>query len=289
MFSGIKIAKATALQNHWVLSPPSLMAVRGFVYAMGLQCGFLNAEFAVIHHNVQYLGSWNGYKYTSQDGKNVRAYHADFLPEQFKAASFIDADDCIAGTIQLAMQPSVRCNAEMSLIIKISDAEADDIDHRALRNFMFCGKIAAGDITDFKQRIIKKDGQERTLLDYTEVKKCINSGFFVLDRSDIIEDTLKNNSDMDGFDVVLDMFFDFEMRKNYGWLGLTTVGYQAFEPFVNRLSVRSGLTHAYGEGIIGLIEYRSVHNEFADIPFWKYTADSSTGVFLLSSINKGDL
>jgi CRISPR-associated protein Csy2 len=297
----IRIQNANAQPAWWMIGPPPMTAYAGFSHALALALGLSKCQgFGVVHHDIQFLGEFEGKK-------------GLFLPHQFRAAMIVDENDhvkapnpakpgkmkeqpsvrtskmSVVDRHPLSSQPTARCHLSVSLVIKWD--EDDDVDlESAFPRFMRGARLAGGAIVEHGKIC---------LLDSTEeVIKFLKSGHAIHERQDLM---VMQEGERDMLDVMLRLT-DPQLRfaaankakspsggkpddaedDSHSWLMPTTLGYLAITEFQNRKNVRGGLPHAFAEPLVGMVQYQTLHR--AGIPIWK-AANPDAQTFIVTTSN----
>ena len=245
----LEVANANAQPVWWMIGPPPVTAYLGFAHALALKLGVAAHDgVAIVHHDIQFLGErhWD--------------YGVDtLLPQQFRAASFIDADDYSdKNKYALSTQPSARCRLKASLVIRFKDDDSFSMDDvpRILRG----ARLAGGGIV--------RHGEARysDTTDIAELTKAVGSGFSIVERQDLM---VLAEGERDMLDVILRLTRPGETPdKDRAWLLPTSLGYIEISPRRRRRHVRGDFPHAYAEALVGLVQYRSLRD--AGLHFWRY-------------------
>lgn len=261
----LDILKANANPVWYLVGPPALTAYHGFIQALLLNLVnddindakkiVLHEGFAIIHHHIQMLGSWNKYK-------NV------FLPNQISSSHAYDKNDYVENGrsgARLSSQPTATCNLLIDLIIKLpSDIMTLDINE--VKKFLYGGNIAGGQINVANSDVEPQISIAESLSD---VKKHINSGFYIIDRHDL----LKASNGKNPLDLLLEKTQILKDKSgSKEWLVPNSVGYLCLTEFEQRENSRNGNLVAYAEPLVTLTEYRSIRKT-PEIPFWIWSKE----------------
>lgn len=274
----IRVQNANAQPVWWMIAPPPMTAYAGFSHALALALGWRKCEgFGVVHHDIQFLGEFEGER-------------GAFLPHQFRAASFIDKGDYSSkNQYALSSQPTARCHLSVSLVIRLDEDDAVDLES-AFPRFMRGARLAGGSVVEYGKASLQ-DSKEAVI-------KYLKTGHAIHERQDLMA---MQEGERDMLDVVLrltDPQLRFEAENNaksadhkksddveedaHSWLMPTSLGYLAITEFQNRKNVRGGLPHAFAEPLVGMVQYRTLRR--AGIPIWKATnPDAQT--FLVTTSN----
>ena len=281
----MEVRHANALQAWWLVAPPSPMTAMGFSRALGLRLGLTFDSVGIVHHNVEWLSAqetnWKNmyeggtYREGDKDQKRVGAHSILHSPQQMQGATYIDQDDHIAGGFSKGLQPTMRCHAETSLVMRMDAFDAIDLD--AVNQFLWSGRYAGGMIARHLPVTVSDtlDGAVRS----------IATGFAVTDRKDIVQ-AIVTREGVDGTHALMTALVGDTPLDTSGeresWLSANVVGYTALELPKTRTGVRNDVQHAYGEPVVGLIQYRSIRVS-KTLPLWTDASDPPSGVFLAIS------
>lgn len=296
----IRVQNANAQPAWWMIAPPPMTAYAGFSHALALALGWGKClGFGVVHHDIQFLGEFEGER-------------GAFLPHQFRAAMFVDEDDhvkapnpekpgkmkeqpsvrsskmAVVGRHPLSSQPTARCHLSVSLVIKLDEDDAVDLES-AFPRFMHGARLAGGTVVEYGKASLQ-DSKETVI-------KYLKSGHAIHERQDLM---VMQEGERDMLDVVLrltDPQLRLEARNkakpavhekpdeeedSHSWLMPSALGYLAISAFQNRKNVRGGLPHAFAEPLVGMVQYKPLRR--AGIPIWKATSpDAQT--FLVTTSN----
>lgn len=278
------IVDATAQPVWWLIGAPPITAYTGFARALTRSLCQGRAEVhhqgvAIIHHDAQFDGE---------------CFHGDLSVHQRRAVSFISKDDYAKGAdTQMAHQPTARCRMVVSLVIRLPDELAVNLD--TVRQFLRGGRLAGGTIMPFRHHehmaLFSSDEDEEGL-------KMLASGFSITDQSHLL--SAEHTAGRDP----LDRLFIRTRRlarpsteqsddNPLPWLMPTTVGYREITPRIHRSGVRLNaqsepFLHAYAEPLVGLVQYQPFRK--AGLHFWQmrtpeqgiHVAQTSTTSTLLS-------
>ena len=276
---------ANAIQAWWLVAPPSPVTALGFARALGLSVGLEFETVGIVHHNVEWLSSqekiWRNlyeggtYREDDKEQKKTGAFSVLHIPQQMQGATYINQDDHIAGGFSKGLQPTMRCHAETSLVLRVD--VFDIIDIEAVNQFLWSGRYAGGAIASHLP--------VKVLDTLDGAIQLISTGFAVNDRKDIVQSIM----DRDGVDgtqaLTTALTGDVPLSatgERESWLSANVVGYAALEPPKRRAGVRNDCLHAYCEPVVGLVQYRSIRVS-KTLPLWSNVNDSANGVFLATS------
>lgn len=145
--------------QHFISTAPILQAAM-FAHDLGRHIDLQPAAVALVHHDAQLLGE---------------TFYGRFQPQQRRGAVFIDATDYSSkNRYALALQPTASAHLTVSLLLRF-DAPLDKGGiERFLRTARFCG----GQVVDF--------GDVRTFNDDTEVLAAMRNGYWLIERTDLV-------------------------------------------------------------------------------------------------------
>ncbi|HAO31908.1 MAG TPA: type I-F CRISPR-associated protein Csy2 [Candidatus Competibacter sp.] len=284
----IQVQGANAQAAWWLVNSAPVMACVMFGHALGRHLKQPSTGVAIVHHAAQLHGEQFGY----------------FRPEQRRGAVFINKDDYSSKNKHaLSLQPTASFSGEFSLIVEFG--ELADIERSEVKNFLFKARLAGG-------QIIKHD--ECRVIEPQELNQCIRSGFWLVDRRDLMQkaegedwldallrvtarrerrkadapseaptsaDATELSDDEDGYD---DRWGRVETRAPLPstWMVATTLGYALLTPPAARAGAREGYPHAFAEPLVGPVQYVSLR-QFGDrsLPVWRLDWPRDD-VFLLS-------
>lgn len=263
----IQVRNANAQPAWWMVGPPPMTAYAGFSHALSLALGLAGCEgFGVVHHDIQFLGEEVDWI---------------FRPHQFRAASFIDKSDYSSkNKYALSTQPTARCHLVVSMVIKLHEDDAVDLEH-LLPKFLRGGRLAGGTIVG-RGKVDLFDTLER-VIDY------IKTGQAIHERQDLM---VMQEGDRDMLDVMLRLTkrfkskahakdkYDGVNKDSHPWLLPTSLGYLAITEFQQRRKVRGDLPHAFVEPLVGMVQYKSIRS--LGIPIWRPT-NPDANTFLLTT------
>ncbi len=268
----IQVRNANAQPAWWMVGPPPMTAYAGFSHALSLALGLAGCEgFGVVHHDIQFLG---------EDADWI------FRPHQFRAASFIDKSDYSSkNKYALSTQPTARCHLVVSIVIKLHEDDAVDLEH-LLPKFLRGGRLAGGTIVG-RGKVDLFDTLERVI-------GYIKTGQAIHERQDLM---VMQEGDRDMLDVMLRLTdpqarFEAKSKAHAGenegdkeenalsWLIPSSLGYLAITEFRQRRKVRGDLPHAFVEPLVGMVQYKSIRS--MGIPIWRPT-NPDANTFLLTT------
>ena len=263
IIKNIEILKANANPAWYLVGPPALTAFHGFIQALLLTLvnedinetkNIIQHEgFAVVHHDIQMLGSMNNFG-------NL------FLPNKISSSHAYDKSDYVKEKVVLSSQPSATCNLLIDLIIKLPK-EINEINKPKIEEFLHKGKIAGGKIN-----VANKDVEPQifTAENHSEILQYIKNGFYIVDRSDL----LKAENEKTSLDMLLNKtkrLRDNKEKKD-SWIVPNCVGYLCLTEFTNEFSSRNGYEVAYAEPVVTITQYCSVKS-MKKIPFWAWECE----------------
>lgn len=225
---------ANIQQSSFLLGGPSIMAAFFFAHAMGRQLGKnvrINGT-AYIHHHMNLQGEW---AYGKMAFQQRRAAALTFSNKPKK-------DYSSKNEHALSLQPVANAHLRLSLIIDIDNLESIS----RVNQFLHKARFSGGQIISHGTPVL-----------YDELDEAVDdmpAGFYVLDRSDLMQDGTGNNPAQTFIDR-LGTRFDRESGNT--WLSAACVGYAMLTPYASRTGSREGYEHAFAEPLIGLVQYRS--------------------------------
>ncbi len=278
----IQVEHANALQTWWIIAPPSPMAIQGLVRAMGLRLSHRFEAFAVVHHSVQWLASAGDpsgrFVHASDEADDWVAmfWNRTVALQQPQGASYIDRDDHIAGGISKGLQPTARCHVTLSLVLKTApDCALTDFE---IARFLRTARLAGGSII--------AHGEVRFADTPPEALALLRQGFFLLDRADLVAMRMaRAPTPIDGLEALLELLVARDSDPDatpQPWLSANVVGYTALEAPQQRTGVRQGAPHAYGEALVGLVQYQPARHASV-LPLWRYAVDDQRRAYLVRS------
>ncbi|MDE3020553.1 MAG: hypothetical protein KGI54_01690 [Pseudomonadota bacterium] len=246
LLSRVEVSGANAQSAYPVISGISPLAYLGFARKLALIysndiCDRIGVS--ILHHDIEMHGEM-GYR---------------FQPAQYRGAALTTtgkrgkSDDYVGGGMSMSLQPTARCDVSVSLILsginKKSEAE--------IRMDVLRMRIAGGHIASV--------GKIKWFESYDEAVQRAGSGYFVVERSDILGGAE---------DKVRAMLLALASRKvGDGWIVPVGLGYLPVTESSKKEGVRGDLLHTYAEPLIGLVQYRSGRNIRKlkePIPVWRY-------------------
>jgi hypothetical protein len=277
----IVVQHINVVQNSMFVSPHSMTAIALFLHAMSRKTEIEQNGFAFIQHDA-YLDADEYEEY----GRKVIA------PHQKKGGTFFDDADYSShspGQPVVSLQPTVSANIDFSLILRYGDTVPD---LSVIEDFLRDGKFQGGRICSF--------GRPSQLKDISRLRNAIRTGYFIVDRRDLLLDSADKTEDMlslllkdknkladfsistqDSSDDVDANSSDYRQE-----LSTATVGYAFLSDVVDSATFRQadsgqvkvGLT----ESLVGLVSLVSVHDtRLKEVPFWTRSTVNDD-VFLLT-------
>ena len=154
---------ANALSAYWLVNGPPVTAAVAFAHAAGLCADFQEDILGVglIHHHAE----------LQTDGEMYRP-----ALSQRRGASYIDKKDYVKNSLSLSLQPTATRHLILSVIVRLDEDAAVDINK--LESFLRSGRFSGGQIIEH--------GKIRLCEGLDEAHKNTPSGFWVIDRSDLI-------------------------------------------------------------------------------------------------------
>ncbi|HRF54686.1 MAG TPA: type I-F CRISPR-associated protein Csy2 [Aquimonas sp.] len=259
LLRNLRVAEANLINSGFLVGGPAVLPAMMFAHALGRSLGGNPPTgVAYIHHDRQIKGE--------------RVYGV-MHPQQRRSATYVfesgkskDYASSAKGPT-LSLQPVANGNLRLSLLIEFNrPVDAPD----EVRHFVSQARLAGG-------RIEHCDAPQ-VFPDLDDALDTIESGFLVLDRSDL----MPRPSDGDPMAALVQHLGQRSDDPQKSWLSATHVGYAPITAIVPRAGAREGYTHAYAEPIVGLVQYRSLRQftDRATHALWRpqWTPE---GVFLL--------
>jgi len=292
----LRVQGANAQAAWWLINSTPVMACAMFGHALGRHLHQPALGVALIHHAAQLHGEQFGY----------------FRPQQRRGTVFIDGHDYSSKNKHaLSLQPTATFSGEFSLIVRF-EAEAE-VSLRDVDEFLLRARLAGGQIIEHGRCC---------LIAPTELSRHIRSGYWVVDRSDL----MRKAEGEDWLDVLLRVTARPDARQRedaasptassdeskavedddreegeaededeaswqptttreplpVSWVMATTLGYTLLTPAVSRAGAREGYPHAFAEPLVGPVQYVSLR-KFGNRPLPVWQAGwPRDDVFLLS-------
>jgi len=253
---------ATAVASSAFITPPGPLPALGWSHAVARALGVSVTGVAMIHHGSEFRA----------ESERPGAYSRGPAFHQFRAASFIDQKDYSSTNRHaLSLQPTARCDLELSLIVEMDEDAHPDLEHAT--ELVETGRFAGG----------RFDGKAHVAL-HEELDAAVRTtggGFALHDRTDL----LRGNSGHDPLDRLLAWLDPNRDRRVEPWLLPATLGYRTITPIASRAGAREGLPHAFVESLVGLVQYRNAWSETPS--FWRYDRPSHD-TFLATTLPEND-
>lgn len=163
----IQVRNVNALPAWWFVAPPGPFAYLGFAHALARECcEGITPEVAIVHHDFSLQALVN------PKGKDFQVH-----PHQFRGSSLINEKDYAKGTKSLSLQPTVRGDLTVTLVLAFPEDAPLDMD--ALKSFMQQARVAGGSVVDHGciQSPVKT---------MKEAMASVKSGFLIEERLDIL-------------------------------------------------------------------------------------------------------
>lgn len=136
--------------------------------------------------------------------------------------------------------PVVTGDLRVSLILKLDQSvDLDDVEALIRKK----GIRLSGGIVPHPPRVLESDRLRDA------IAKC-GRGFWISDATNVVKSRLDS-----GMSIVESVMGSV----SGGWYVPTVLGYRALTRFDKRPGARDGLRHAYGEAMVGLVRYDSIH------------------------------
>jgi CRISPR-associated protein Csy2 len=252
----LHVRNVNAQPTWWLVGPPGPLPYAGMAHALARSvCGNTVREsgVAVVHHD---------FELQAEGFPHSFAVH----PHQFRGASLIDRDDYASGT-QLSLQPTVRGNLVASVIVRFPPGT--QLREEPVRAWLRSGRLAGGTIQGALDFTV--------LLSEQEARDFIRSGFAMHERSDLLQPV----AGRDRLDALLAATRG-DRRADLPWLMPTCLGFAALTACVQRCGARDAVPHLFAEPLVGLVQYRSVREADASLPFWRH-ANLTDRAFVLTT------
>ena len=271
----IRVQTANMFNTSFLIGGPPVLTSFLFAHALARKEGEGNtvSGIVLVHHKTTPLGQFfvmNSRNVTDQ----MRNSFGRFYPQQRRAASFTfgrTRRDYAKNSLSLSLQPVANAHMLLSLVIE-TDGQ---LSVEEAENFLYNGRFSGGQILSH--------GQPTEHSELEEAIKCIRSGYFVMDRKDLLEP----RDDRNQAELMIEhLGKDGRLAAEAGnaWLSATCLGYACITPFENRSGAREAYSHAFVEPLVGLVQYRSVHsfkNNDASLHqlVWRPQCDTQNNVY----------
>jgi len=228
VIKGIKAQRANIQQTNYLVSPVPVFAAVMLGHAIAARLGKRDIGVGIVHHScdlhIEHIPNTNGW--------------IESHPCQFRGATG-DIASGGSGPTQNSAQPSVTGDLNVSLILGM-ESGASISDVRKVVESM--GLRLAGGKVPHPPSVLEADSL------WDAIKQC-GRGYWISDATPVVRDRLDK-----GMSIVEAVLGDVEG----GWYVPATLGYRALTRFEQRPGARDGLDHAYGEPVVGLVQYQSV-------------------------------
>ena len=252
--SRLAVRNANAMPCSWMVAAPSPTAYLGFAHQTGRVLGTYVSGVAIVHHHLEFCGEVLG---------------STLMPHQFRGASGIHKKDYPDGGHALSLQPSVRCNVVVSLVLEYEDDAQMPTD--VLADWLTRARIAGGTVSqDF--------AESEPGLDWDAVRDKLKTGFYVVERSDLMTPA---GNEIDRLDAFLRATAS-DQGTPETWISPALLGYRAITAIKPRAYSRDGYPHAFAEPLIGLTQFQSIKDSNSSLAFWRYSRPSPD-VFLVTT------
>lgn len=227
----IQAQKANINTCGFAVGGAPLSAAWGFATALLRQQGLTPKGFALAVHDRQAHGEWNGNLFEPAQRRG-----SGFTYERTSSGLCVSSD-YIAGGHTLSLQPVIEADMTVSVAIAV-DADKSVFDvldavNAELPELRFAGGAIAG-----TPQVSAAGSAEQALAD-------IGSAWWVMDRRDLLA----------GRPDKLHAFVNALGRRNYPWISAACCGWATTTGFSRRADSRNGYVHAWGEPLIGLVQY----------------------------------
>ena len=284
---------ANAYQTSWLVGPPSPMTAWGMAHALSLHLSRGNAEhgldpvrfdaMGIVHHSFEIEAMQaKAPVFIASPGTNPNDTDGDtndlgvmpcLIPHLMRGAMGMDKDDYGKNGRSVSIQPMVRAHAEMSLVLRIA-ADSGEVSLDDARDFVNSARLGGGQIIESFDPV--------RIDDVKAVTQAVGGGFWVVDRSDLVRQRMQADPDPVKA-IVTECLRVRGHQYEHNWLSPAAIGWAALETPRQRRGARNGLPHAYAEPMVGLVQYQSVRADNHSPIFWSYRADSTRGIYFVSS------
>jgi len=231
----LRAQRANLQQTPYLVSAAPVFAavMLGHAIAARLKCKDIGV--GIVHHSatphIETIQSSEG---------SIRAF-----PSQYRGATGDIASGGV-GPLQNAIQPAVTGDLDVSLILHLDQV----IDLDQLRRVITDMRIRlAGGIVPQLPRLRSAETLEQAI-------RITGRGDWISDAAGLV----KARCDT-GRSIIEAVMGRVDAP---GWHVPATVGYRALTRFETRPGARDGLVHAYGEAMVGLVRYDSIHSLFKE-------------------------
>jgi CRISPR-associated protein Csy2 len=163
----LQVQAANAQAAWWLINAAPVMAATMFAHNLGRHTGILPVGVGIVHHDAQLLG---------EKGK---MFYGRFRPQQRRGAVYIDGDDYSSKNKHaLSLQPTASCHLTWSLLLAFDDSEGLPGTAK-VADFLAGARLAGGQIVDHAKPLPLSTGEE--------VRRAIRSGFWLIERQDLME------------------------------------------------------------------------------------------------------
>lgn len=265
----LEVRTANAQSTWWLINAAPVMAANLFAHNLGRKTGFFPQRVGILHHDAQFLGE---------------VFYRQFRPQQRRGAIYINGDDYSSKNKHaLSMQPTASCHLNLTLALAF-DAVDGTPPVPEVEDFLAGARLAGGQIVSH--------GKPTTAGSLPELREALPFGYWIVERPDLMA---APDSAADPLDALIDACSRPRRRRPEtadnaepsrrpdSWVVPTTLGYALLgEPTTDRPGAREGYPHAYGEPLVGLVQYLSLrHLTDQSLPFWR-TAWPRDDVFLVT-------
>ena len=256
LIQNMRVQSANMHHASFLIGGPPVMPAYLFGHAMGRELGFNVTGAVLVHHQMTPLG---------------QLFYGTFSPQQRRAAALTftnkaGKDYSSKNQQALSLQPVACAHLRMSILLEVDDAPGSEavkcfLSGRAppgrdpaLGNGSVGGRFSGGQIVG--------QGLVDSFESIDDALKHVSTGYFVMDRKDLLEPRGGNNQ----ADLLIGHLGRMpDKESGDSWLSAACVGYAATTPFEQRDGARQGFDHAYAEPLVGMVQYRSVHAAPEDI------------------------
>ena len=247
----IRVQTANMLNASFLIGGPPVLTSFLFAHALAREEeeGNTVRGIVLVHHQTTPLG-----QFFVTDSRNVteqmRNSFGRFYPQQRRAASFTFGSkkrDYAKNSHSLSLQPVANTHMLLSLVIKSNGPMSPEKTEK----FLYNGRFSGGQIISHG----KPDPHD----ELKDAIKAIRSGYFVMDRKDLLEPRDgKNQAEL----MIEHLGRDGMQSAETGnaWLSAACLGYAGITNFASRKGAREASLHAFVEPLVGLVQYQSVHS-----------------------------
>lgn len=292
LLKDLKIHNANALSSLYTIGFPAVTTWLGAVHNIQrhLNTDYKDLKFiatGIICHDI---------KLHTHRGITQKGYKHDFS-SIVSTANPLKSD----GT-RPAIIPEARCHLTVSLVIEYTGNLPGDYTKK-INNILYKVKFAGGDLISPMNDNIKfniiRDDDEKYKDDLAELRKQISLGWWLIDRSDLIKKHLKENTNKNALDAVLDhmkIYHKYQEgenkkkirwvseKKELGWLVPIAVGFNGLTENLGKVRNQrdTRYEHRFVEPIITLGEFKMIftQDDCIEQVLWQTSYDSHLKQYL---------